>query len=102
MTWKPSCRSSKRSRLKVEQLESDFNARAGPGWRATGYYRLTMRPRASCSSLGAIVSLPLDLIGAPIAGKSPLELIRVYLTFPLGEKALSSLRDRASMPSVIE
>ncbi len=29
-----------------------------------------------------------NVIGAPIAGKTPLELIRVYLTFPLGEKAL--------------
>ena len=28
------------------------------------------------------------MVGAPLAGKSPLELIRVYLTFPLGEKAL--------------
>ena len=28
------------------------------------------------------------MIGAPIAGKNPLELIRVYLTFPLGESAL--------------
>ena len=29
-----------------------------------------------------------NIIGAPLAGKSPLELIRVYLTFPFGENAL--------------
>ena len=29
-----------------------------------------------------------NVICAPIAGKTPLELIRIYLTFPLGEKAL--------------
>lgn len=37
---------------------------------------------------GAIISLLVNVIAAPIAGKSPLELIRVYLTFPIGEKAL--------------
>ena len=37
---------------------------------------------------GAITSLVVNAIGAPIVGKSPLELIRVYLTFPLGERAL--------------
>lgn len=35
-----------------------------------------------------MASLLFNVIGAPIAGKTPLELIRVYLTFPLGEKAL--------------
>uniref|UniRef100_A0A7C2JYY5 Uncharacterized protein n=1 Tax=Schlesneria paludicola TaxID=360056 RepID=A0A7C2JYY5_9PLAN len=35
-----------------------------------------------------MASLLANVIGAPTAGKSPLELIRVYLTFPLGEKAL--------------
>ena len=35
-----------------------------------------------------MASLLFNVIGAPIAGKTPLELIRVYLTFPLGERAL--------------
>ena len=39
--------------------------------------------------LGAMVSLAANVIGAPLAGKSPLELVRVYLTFPLGERALT-------------
>ena len=38
---------------------------------------------------GAVVSLVANVIGAPLAGKEPLSLIRVYLTFPLGERALS-------------
>ena len=37
---------------------------------------------------GALTSLMLNVIGAPLFGKYPLELIRVYLTFPLGEQAL--------------
>lgn len=39
--------------------------------------------------VGAIVSLLVNVISAPLAGKSALELIRVYLTFPLGEEALA-------------
>jgi hypothetical protein len=38
--------------------------------------------------VAAAASLLINVIGAPIAGKSPLELIRIYLTFPLGERAL--------------
>lgn len=37
---------------------------------------------------GAITSLLFNIIGAAMVGKHPLELIRVYLTFPMGEKAL--------------
>lgn len=37
---------------------------------------------------GAAISLLFNVIGALAAGKNPLELIRVYLTFPLGENAL--------------
>lgn len=38
--------------------------------------------------IAAMVSLLANVIGAPIADKNSLEIIRVYLTFPLGEKAL--------------
>jgi len=38
--------------------------------------------------IAAMVSLLMNVMAAPIAGRHPLEIIRVYLTFPLGEKAL--------------
>ncbi|MCA9050290.1 MAG: hypothetical protein KDA89_16255, partial [Planctomycetaceae bacterium] len=38
--------------------------------------------------IAAMVSLLLNVVCAPIAGKDPLEIIRVYLTFPLGQRAL--------------
>ena len=64
-------------------------ARTGPGWRATGYYSAYYATAGFLlGSLGAIVSLLCNVIAAPLAGKSPLELIRVYLTFPFGENAL--------------
>lgn len=37
---------------------------------------------------GAMVSLLVNVVAAPIAGKSSLELIKVYLTFPVGKRAL--------------
>jgi hypothetical protein len=43
---------------------------------------------------GAAVSLLFNVIGSLVAGKNPLELVRVYLTFPLGEDALR-LTDQA-------
>ncbi len=33
-------------------------------------------------------SLLVNIVGALMVGKQPLELIRVYLTFPMGEQAL--------------
>jgi hypothetical protein len=38
--------------------------------------------------IGSMASLLFNVIGSLIVGKNPLELIRVYLTFPLGERAL--------------
>ena len=38
--------------------------------------------------IAAMVSLLFNVVGSTIAGKHPLEIIRVYMTFPLGEQAL--------------
>jgi len=38
--------------------------------------------------LGALVSLAFNAIGAPLFGHPAMQLIRVYLTFPMGEQAL--------------
>ena len=42
--------------------------------------------------VAAAVSLLANMIGAPVAGKDPLELIRIFLTFPLGDKALQLMQ----------
>ncbi len=39
-------------------------------------------------ALGAGVSLAANFIGAPLFGEPPMQLVRVYLTFPMGEEAL--------------
>ncbi len=51
--------------------------------------------------LGALVSLLANVVLAPLAGKSPLELIKVYLTFPLGERALSLTTENGALALVL-
>jgi len=64
---------------------------ASQGWKLEGYYGTYYALTGSLLGLiAAMASLLFNVIGSVIAGKdSALELIRVYLTFPLGEKALS-------------
>ncbi len=79
-------------RRRAAELEAELNATsaATPDWPPkefyTAYYAMT---GGVLGIFGAIVSLVVNVIGAPLAGKSPLELIKVYLTFPIGERALS-------------
>ncbi len=78
-------------RQRANELESTIlDAAAGQPWTLTGFYTAYYAMTGFMLGLiAATVSLLFNIIGAAIAGKDSLELIRVYLTFPLGEKALS-------------
>lgn len=75
---------------RVQQLEGEIEAEETVGqWPPKGFYTEYYATSGFLLGMfGAMTSLLVNVIGAPIAGKSPLELIRVYLTFPLGAKAL--------------
>lgn len=75
---------------RVQQLEHELAASESEGqWPPKGFYLEYYATTGFLLGMfGAMASLLVNVIGAPIAGKSPLELIRVYLTFPLGAKAL--------------
>lgn len=77
-------------RTRVQVLEAELAAeQAPPAWPPVGFYAEYYATTGFLlGMLAAAVSLLVNVIGAPIAGKNPLELIRVYLTFPLGERAL--------------
>jgi hypothetical protein len=79
-----------RLRAQVQNLETEVNQEeAERGWQATGYYTAYYATAGFMLGIfGAMTSLLANVICAPIAGKTPLELIRVYLTFPLGKQAL--------------
>jgi hypothetical protein len=77
-------------KARVAQLEAELqDVEAQKPWQPIGrypeYYATT---GFLLGSLAAGAALLVNVIGAPIAGKHPLQLVRVYLTFPLGEKAL--------------
>jgi hypothetical protein len=93
----------KRSRLaalqsEAAQLEAEINAdhfgEAARDWARRGYY-LTYYATAGffLGMVAALASLMFNIIGATLAGKDPLQLIRVYLTFGLGGRALDPAFD---------
>ena len=77
-------------RARVQQLEAEVQSETSGGqWPPQGFYTEYYATSGFMLGMfGAVISLIVNVIGAPIAGKSPLELIRIYLTFPLGENAL--------------
>jgi hypothetical protein len=79
-----------RLRAEVRRLEEEIDREeALAGWQPSGYYTAYYATAGFLlGSIGAMTSLLFNVIGATIAGKSPLELIRIYLTFPLGAQAL--------------
>lgn len=76
-------------RDRVRQLESEVQGETLRGqWPPRDSYAAYHATTGFMLGMfGAAMSLLVNVIGAPIAGKSPLELIRIYLTFPLGENA---------------
>jgi hypothetical protein len=91
-----------RLRAQVEQLEAEIiREEAEQGWRATSYYTAYYATAGFMLGIfGAMASLLFNVIGAPIAGKSPLEIIRIYLTFPLGAQALELARSEQNVYAV--
>jgi hypothetical protein len=76
------------ARLQAEIDAEQFGRIAGE-WARRGYY-LTYYATAGffLGMMAALVSLMFNIIGASVAGKDPLQIIRVYLTFGMGDKAL--------------
>lgn len=76
----------------VAAMESQMATSAQSEWPPKGYYATYhLLAGMVLGLIGAITSLLFNIVGAALVGKHPLELIRVYLTFPLGEKALTMI-----------
>ncbi|MEZ6041491.1 MAG: hypothetical protein R3C20_13375 [Planctomycetaceae bacterium] len=77
-------------RQQMASLEAELGgASVGSEWNPeqfyTGFY---VTVGFLLGGVAAMMSLLFNVIGSTIAGKHSLEIIRVYLTFPLGEQAL--------------
>jgi hypothetical protein len=81
------------ARLEAE-VEADAFADGVRDWAKKGYY-LSYYATAGffLGMVAALASLMFNIIGATLAGENPLQLIRVYLTFGLGGKALDPAFD---------
>ena len=91
--------SAKRAKLaelqaEAQKLAAEIEARNGtspgatpPRWRQELTYHATAG--LFLGMVAALVSLMFNVIGASVVGENPLQLIKVYLTFGLGEQALS-------------
>lgn len=86
------------ARLQTEaaKLEAELGAadETSSDWTRQGYY-LTYYATAGffLGMVAALTSLVFNVVGASVAGENPLQLIKVYLTFGLGEKALDPALD---------
>lgn len=89
-TDNPKIRELESLRARVQELEAEVaSSQSTDQWPPKSFYTEYYATTGFIlGSFGAAISLLVNVIGAPIAHKSPLELIRVYLTFPLGDKAL--------------
>jgi hypothetical protein len=76
----------------IRELEATpVTQKAAEGWPPEGYYLLWhVVVGMTLGGIGALVSLGANMIGAPLFGEPALKLIRVYLTFPMGEQALQA------------
>jgi len=76
-------------RERVAELEDSLSEQLTQPWRPTAYYAAYYALTGSILGMfGALASLLFNVAGAWLVGERPLQLIRVYLTFPLGEQAL--------------
>jgi hypothetical protein len=77
-----------RLRSRVDELETQLHERP-PHWQASGFYGAYYATTGFMLGIfGAATSLLFNVVGSTLVEQHPLKLIQVYLTFPLGERAL--------------
>lgn len=83
-------------RARVAQLEAEAGAGEPPSREWTRGFYLTYYATAGffLGMLAALASLLFNVAGSLVTGRHPLQLIRVYLTFGVGERALGLQLDK--------
>ncbi len=74
----------------AQQLRAELEAESQPRqWPPSQYYfTYNLLSGMILGFFGAVSSLVFNVVGSALVGQHPLQLIKVYLTFPLGEDAL--------------
>jgi hypothetical protein len=74
----------------VSRLEREMAGVPASSYPPSGYYTpFHVLAGMLLGFVGAAASLIYNIVGSLLVGQHPLQLIRVYLTFPLGEEALA-------------
>ncbi len=82
-------RELERLRAEVHSLEAELAPEGTATWPPRRYYTAYhVLAGFVLGMVGATASLLYNIVGSLLVGQHPLQLIRVYLTFPLGEQAL--------------
>lgn len=78
-------------KARVANLESEIaSPPSGTAWVPSEYYTTYhLLAGMVLGLIAAAASLLYNVVGATLLGRHSLEIIRVYLTFPMGERALS-------------
>lgn len=78
-------------RQRIALLETQIAAEAEHvPYSPTGYYTAYYATTGFLLGIfGAMASLLFNVVGSVLLGKQPLELIRIYLTFPLGDQVFN-------------
>lgn len=76
---------------RVNELESQIAAESDIApFRPSGYYTAYYATTGFMLGIfGAMASLLFNVVGSVLTGRHPLEIIRSYLTFPLGDQAFN-------------
>lgn len=78
-----------RLHAELRRLEAEIEPASQAAWPPPGYYTtFHVLVGMLLGFIGALSSLVFNIVGSLLVGQHPLQLIRVYLTFPLGEAAL--------------
>jgi hypothetical protein len=87
----PTPQSSREELSQLRDRIAELERRLGPPphWQASGFYTAYYATAGFVLGMfAAVTSLMLNVVGSALVAQHPLRLIQVYLTFPLGERAL--------------
>lgn len=77
------------ARARVRELEAELDRSAAPTRPPEFYWPYHVLAGFSLGIFGAAASLLFNIVGSLLVNQDPLKIIRIYLTFPLGEAALN-------------
>lgn len=76
--------------MEPKSTRSQPDAVSPPHWQATGFYTAYYAMVGGLlGMIASVTSLLFNVVGSASVSQYPLKLVQVYLTFPLGEKAMS-------------